>query len=326
MNEFKNSLYNVAVQIAGLNKGSKKAEQNAQGQLVLIDNYTMNAPILKGMPFQRSSHAYHHAYGDIVNVKGMQIIDFDSSLPLMSVDAQLNHVSLTPMGGEIQFGEDTMLQTHGSPEAYLSAKIPAILRGSGAALERSFYINNFLTTAINYGTAMSTNATVTTDNDTMVAITWTPDEMTGLHSLLPYEQENSYGQLFRPEWANNKSRHKLQSGIYGYAATVKMLIGLLLANKKKISALVNITDTPSPNQLAALVNAAQGSNATRIYCSARLKTALAAKYAQTMQGNGLVSVSNVGEISILGIPVVSSHNIPTNVGYIKNIPFIKTGN
>jgi hypothetical protein len=312
MDEFKNSFYNVATQIAGLD-GNRR-----QGQLALIDNFTMNAPMLKSIPFQKSSHPYHHAYGDVIDVQGMQIIDFDAPLPTMRVETQLKSVPLTPFGGSIEFGEDLMLQTHGTPKAYLSYQIPSLLRDSGARLERSLYVSNFLEMAIRYQTAKNVNPSASTGNmyGSMVAITWTPEEMTALHSPLPYGSGESFGQLFTPDWANGGQRHKLSGGVYGYAATIKMLIGILLANKQKISALVNIAEVPSANQLAGLVNAAQGGGSTRIYCSAAIKTSIAAKFAQSTQGNGLVSVSNAGEVSVLGVPIVTSHNIPKEVGFV----------
>jgi hypothetical protein len=187
------------------------------------------------------------------------------------------------------------------------------------------YINNFLPLAVRYGTAMSAieNPVETNKYGTMVAITWTPDEMTGLCSPLPYQSGESFGQLFKPEWANGKQRHKLANGVYGYAATVKMLIGILLAKKTKIAALVNIAGTPTAKQLADLVTAAQGSGSTRIYCSAGLRTSIAADYARLMNGSGLVSVGGAGEISVLGVPAITSHNIPMGIGGITDIPFAK---
>jgi len=319
MEEFKNSFYKVATHIAN------SSVKTAKSQMVMIDNYTQDAPILRNLPFQRSSHNYHHAYGDVLDVQGMQIVDFDAPLPMMHVGSQYKSINLTPFGGAIEFGEDMMLQTYGTPEAYLGAKIPALLRESGARLETSLYINNFIPMAVKNNTALSAIENPVSGNkyETMVAITWTPDEMTGLYSPLPYGAGEHFGQLFKPEWANGKQRHLLRNGAYGYAATVKMLIGILLANKRKISALVNIEGTPTAKQLANLVTSAQGNGNTRIYCSSGLRTSIAAAYARTMDGSGLVSVSGVGEVSILGIPIVTSHNIPSHIGAIEGQPFSK---
>jgi hypothetical protein len=102
------------------------------------------------------------------------------------------------------------------------------------------------------------------------------------------------------------------------------MIGILLANKRKIAALVNIKGVPSPLQLAWLVNAAQGSGSTRIYCSPHLQTTIAAAYAQQMQGNGLVAVSGAGEVSVLGAPIVTSYNIPQTVEFVDGVETIAT--
>jgi hypothetical protein len=318
MDEFKNSFYRVAVDIANLQ------EKTSGGQLAIIDNFTMNAPILKGIPFQKSSHPLHHVFGDVVDVQGMQIIDFDAPLPTMRVETQLGQVNLTPFGGNFKFGEDVMLQTYGDPKRYLMSKMPAIMRESGARLERSFYVNNFLPTAIKNGTALSAKSDpVATDKyGSMVAVTWIPSEMTGLHSPLPYGAGSEFGQLFKPEWVNGGNRHDIGGDVIGYAASVKMLVGISLINKRKIAALLNIAEVPTANQLVELVTAAEYSGSTRIYCPERQKNAIAAKFAQSNQGNGLVSVSGEGEVRVLGVPVVSSHNIPRELGGVTGLTHI----
>ena len=314
---FKNSFYNAAVEAA------KKNTKTTNGQLALIDNFTMNAPVLAGMPFERASHAYHHAYSRLLDADNLQKIDFDGQLPTLQTESQLDSVKLTPFGGAFEFGEDLMLQTHGTPEAYLATKIPPVLRRTGMELERSLYVNSFLAQTVKNATVRSATESAATDGQyaTMVAVTWEPGEMTGLFSPLPYGNGDRIGQLFETKWANGKERHKLSNGVYGYAATIKVFIGVLLANKQKIASLVNITETPSPNQLAALVNAANPNASTRLYCSAAVKTSIAAAYAFTQKGNGLVAVSGTGDVSVLGVPIVTSNNIPQTVGFME-APFI----
>jgi len=312
MPEFKNSFYAVATEAA------KKNPQTAAGQLVLIDNFTSNSPMLKGLPFERASHDRHHVYGRLMDASSMQVIDFDGSLPSMQTDSQLESVNLTPFGGKFEFGEDRMKHTHNTPESFLAAQVAPVLRKTGMNLEESLYLNNFLTKTIDYGTVWSSNASAASGNTygTMVAVTWEPGEMTGLYSQLPYGKGESFGKLFETEWTNNKSRHTLPNGVVGYSATVKIFLGILLANKQKIASLVNIVGTPSAQQLAALVNAVQANDSTRLYCSAALKTSIAAMYAQTQQGNGLVAVTSAGEVSVLGVPIVTSSNIPKKIGFI----------
>jgi len=320
MEEFKNSFYRIATAIAGSNA------KIAQGQLSFVDNFTSDAPMLKGIPFQQASHSYHHAYGDIVGVDGMQEIDLDAPLPTMMVDTQLKSVPLKAFGGAIKFGEDLMKKTHGTPDAYLSAQIPALLRDSGARLETTLYTRYLLEHAIQIKKAIAGSEGVAGQKyGTMVAVTWNPNEMIGLYSPLPYNGGSDFGAFFRPEWANGKNRHDLGNGVYGYAATIKTLIGFLMANTRKISAIVNIDGTPTPLQLASFVNAAQGGNGTgntRIYCAPALRTSIAASYAQQFQGNGLVAVSSSGDVSIQGVPVVTSYNIPMEYGRVTDVQIV----
>ena len=53
-----------------------------------------------------------------------------------------------------------------------------------------------------------------------------------------------------------------------------------------------------------------------------MKTAIAATYAETQKGNGLVAVTGAGEVSVLGIPIVTSSNIPKKVGFV-DVPSIE---
>ena len=312
----KNSFYEIAVMTAKKNAGA------AGVQLALIDNFTMSAPILHNMPFQKASHSHHHVYARLLDAQGLKIVDFDGRLPEAGSSYQLEEVKLTPFGAIFPIPEDLAIQAAGSPEGYLNTQVPPAMRKTGMDLEKSLYCDNFLKTARDYGTAMSATANpVQTETfDTMVAIDWQPGEMTGLVSPLPYGAGSSFGQLFETKWLNNKQRHKLENGVIGYAATVKIFIGILLANKRKISALVNIKAIPTPKQLATLVETAEGTGNTRIYCTPGLKTAIAAEYAHSQKGHGFIGVSSAGEVSVLGVPIVTSHNIPPKFQFIDAPP------
>jgi len=78
---------------------------------------------------------------------------------------------------------------------------------------------------------------------------------------------------------------------------------------------------PCHSPVAALVNAVQAGGSTRIYCSLALKTSIVATYKETKKGNGLVTITDVGEVSILGVPIVASRNVPKKVGFVDVPPF-----
>jgi hypothetical protein len=316
MSEFQNSFYTVATKIV------KRNPLSASEQLMRIDNFTTEAPILKGIPFEQASHDCHHVYARQMDATSIQMVDFDGILPSMQSDSQLESIHLTPFGGKFEFGEDRMRLTHNTPESFLAAQIPPVLRKTGMALEHSMYINNFLPTTINNKMAWSASVGAESEKTygSMIAITWEPGQMTGLYSPLPYKKGDRFGKLFETDWISNKARHTLLNGVVGYAATCKIFLGILLANTQKIASLVNINGTPTAKQLAVLVNAVQAGGSTRIYCSMALKTAIAATYAQSQKGNGLVAVTSAGEISVLGVPIITSSNIPKKVGFVDVPP------
>lgn len=154
----------------------------------------------------------------------------------------------------------------------------------------------------------------------MVAVTWTPGEMTGLFSPLPYQAPN-LGEVFNLQWLNGGNRYEYPINgidVTVYGVTVKTLIGMQLANTGKLSALVNIRNDnlPTANQLVTLIESARAGSTTRIYCSPSLMHRIAAKFAQATQGNGLISVVANGTVTVLGIPFVTSFNIPAKIGKI----------
>ena len=157
MSDFKNSFYSVATKIA------KKNPLSAQKQLTLIDNFTAESPILKELPFEQASHDCHHVYGRLLDATSMQVTDFDGVLPSMQTDSQLESIYLTPFGGKFEFGEDRMRLTHDTPESYLAAQIPPVLRKTGMALEHRmpFKTHYFVfSDIVLYGTTSSTKGVV----------------------------------------------------------------------------------------------------------------------------------------------------------------------
>jgi len=96
---------------------------SASKQLTLIDSFTAELPILKGLPFEQASHDCHHVYGRLLDATSMQATDLDGVLPSMHTDSQLESIYLTPFGGKFEFGEDRMRFTHNTPESFLAAQI-----------------------------------------------------------------------------------------------------------------------------------------------------------------------------------------------------------
>lgn len=315
MEPFKNSFYSIATECADLNSATSAVQRT------VIDELTAESPMLSSLPFEQSSHAYHNLAERLTDVKGVEIVDLDGQLPVMDIETQLVQSDLTPIGGKIIMPEDKMIR-YGGKEQYLAKRLPVLMRHSGGKIEKSLFLQNFLGAAVEFGNAYSVMASPVddTNNQAMVAVTWTPGEMSGLFSPLPYQAPN-LGEVFNLQWLNGGNRYEYPINgidVTVYGVTVKTLIGMQLGNTQKLSALVNIRNDnlPTPNQLVTLIESARGGASTRIYCSPSLMHRIAAKYAQSQQGNGLITVGVNGDVMVLGIPFVTSFNIPTKVGKI----------
>ncbi|MDR3235014.1 MAG: hypothetical protein LBT46_15365 [Planctomycetaceae bacterium] len=323
MEPFKNSFYNIAVQAADLNKAS------TVNQRMLIDNVTAESPILAAIPFEKASHDYHNLFERVTAAQGVDVVDLDGPLPIIDSETQLDQSNLTPLGGKILMPEDKVIK-YGGVEKYLAKRLPPAMRQSGMKIEKSLFLNNFLGKAVEFSNAVSASETPADmpNYAAMAAITWSPGEVTGLFSPLPYADPR-LGQVFETSALNGGNRYDYRHpvdkvDIVVYGATVKTLIGMQLENKLKIAALVNIgaTAVPTATQLVELVKRASFGTTTRIYCNPSLALRIAAYYSTQNHGNGLITVQPGGQVSIVGVPVITSFNIPEAIGRISNASYV----
>jgi hypothetical protein len=319
--EFKNSFYQIATEVVGLNPN------RANAQRVLIDNLTTEATILKEIPFEKSTHALYNDFSRTVDAQGIDIVDFDGPLPEITASSQLDRVNLTPLGGQTIFGED-IANRFGGPDGYIESKLPGIIRKSGMKIEKSLYMRNFLGACARFNKLFSATETQTEDVQytAMVAISWTPGEVCGLISPEVYDGPK-VGSLFETKWLNGKNTflHPNEKGenVISYGAYIKMMFGLQLENSDKISALVNILEVPTAEQLVAFVESAQVGTTTRIYCSRSTMTAIATKFSQENHRNALIAVNAEAQVQIMGVPFVTSQVIPAKMGKIDSAIYIK---
>ncbi len=242
MENTKNTFFNLAVQAAELNPATNKAQRT------LIDNVTAESPILRDIPFEKASHPYHNVFERLTDATGIDTVELDGPLPELSSNSQIDQINLTPLGGRLTFGEDRA-KAYGSKENYLTQKIPPTMRKSGQRIEKTLFMSNFLGSCVRFGKAYSCtdNPADTADYSAMVAITWTPGEVTGLFSPLPYA-EPRVGKVFETKWLSGGNVYDdlqpQKNGTFvktpSYGAYVKTMIGMQIENGDKVAALVNI--------------------------------------------------------------------------------------
>lgn len=311
----KNSFYLYASDAARLNSNT------ASAQLKLIDHITRPSPILANIPFERSTHDYWNMYRKLVEVQGPGIVDLNAPMPEMSAAHSADYVPLSKIAGMMKIGEDDAIRM-GSKEAVVNKDIPAIARKAGNDAERDIYYNHLIRKAIEFGKAVSVSAQPADYDPTdptkfiyssIVAVTWS-DTMTGLMSPLPYDQGIARGQVFTLKWLNNGALFidpvKLNNI---YACYMSSLIGMQVEDSERISALVNIGQTPetmpTKQQLLQLVASVSDDDNTRIYASRQAMLNISSMYSKSSDTDMLITTDGNGNLRILGHPVVTTPNV-----------------
>ena len=293
------------------------AVQMAPKQKVMIDTLTEEAPILKNMPVEPSSHGLWNVYEELDSVTGADVVDLDSPLPNISSDSILQQKDLSVLGGKIKVGEDKA-KKFGGKEAYFAKKMPAILHRTGMDMEASVLYNGIRAYAYANRKVQFGGGTGST-NYSILAVHWVSGEVTGLYDANGFGNGKAFdlaamygGNLFEDPADNN---------ILKYGMRIKTYFGLQLVNAKYVAAIVNCdidndslaadgTRTfPTAKMIdKMLLDVRAGSN-TKIYCHPAAKIHLGTAYKleklKTVPGD---KNFDTGIELWNGIPIETSYN------------------
>ena len=125
-----------------------------KSQRAVVDAITCEAPILRDLPMEPSSHGLWNIYESMKDVTGGDLVDLDAPLPKVSAESELRQTDLSIIGGEMEVGEDTARKL-GGPVSYFAKKATPVLRKTGMSAERSLLYDNFRAFAIRNGNVQS---------------------------------------------------------------------------------------------------------------------------------------------------------------------------
>lgn len=255
--------------------------QFAKKQPKQIDAVTENSPILAIIPFEESSHAMHNVYSEIQSITGAGFVDLDAPLPAVGVNSILKQMSLSVMGGEIQFGEDEA-QMHGGRDAFMSRKTNAILRQSGMNAEYAILYNMIRAWAIANGKKLNAGGSNNV-NHCILAVRFASGETTGLYSPNGFAD----GALLPFEWLNGGNLMKISktiggvtSEINGFSGRFKNYFGFQIANPLTVSGIFNIDrisatkKIPTKDQIDDLLDMVRADSRTYLFMHPKVKSSL----------------------------------------------------
>lgn len=307
---FENNWYDIATSAAGY------AGNNAGAQRAMITSLLEKSPILASIPMEQATHADYNVYDRLMAADVIGLIDRDAPLPVVDSQLQLEMSFLSMLGARIMAPEDKSKQM-GGPERLIAQKLPPIFQATGMSAERSIYYNSLIASAYKFGNIISASDSPTGNElASIVAVTWTPGQTTGLVSKLPYDIANSEtaGMTFQTTWYNGGNMFlDPTDGINTYGVSIKGMIGMQIANENTVSAIVNIPKTIDTTkftaQLMDMLERCRADSSTRIYMSRALYSAIRPAFSPLVLHDSLIRVEADSVMTIDGFPVITSYNI-----------------
>ncbi len=234
----------------------------ARKQPEQVDYLTEEAPVLAVLPFEQASHGLWNMYEEVDDVAGAGWVEMNAPLPSVDVIGNLRKVDLSILGGEIECPEDTA-KLFGGKEAYFSKKLPKVIRKSGMSAETRIVYDNFRAYALKNKTAVSAGSTAN-NNYTILAVRFVSSETCGLYSPECFVQGSLLSTTPICDGGLYKATSGKHQGVLVHGIRLKAYLGLQIANKYSVAAVVNVNRDNVPTEtmiddLLASVRAVPGS-------------------------------------------------------------------
>jgi hypothetical protein len=235
-------------------------------------------------------------------------------------------VNLTPFAGGIEIGQDAAQQIGGGTDAYFIEQAKFISRDLGMKLEDSIFKRIVRTSIDTNRSYMLFDDVPEKPSETLAIVTWQSGEVCGLYS--PAYGQVDGDRLFELEKLAGGHLYKNSKDVYVYGCYFKVVLGLLLANKRMYATVTNVDTTETdfaktfPERMSDVMDEMLINGNTMIIMSSKLKTKIGNHYTTHATGNTLVKFDEKCNLSVCGVPVVTSQNVPLKVDWtkIKSIP------
>jgi len=268
-----------------INTFREDAIAKATKQPEMVDELTEESPILARIPVQDASAELHNVYEQTQTVIAAQLVDADAALPTINATTKLKQVDLSIIAGEMEVGEDKA-KLFGGAAAYFAKKRPLILRETGNQLEQSIIYNNLRAFAAANSKLQDAGGTTSGVQNSIIAVTWKPGEITGLTS------PNGFGNGALMDIlainGGNAYHMRSQAGVLGYGIRMKSYLGMQLANSRYVSGIANIEindedpddwNIPTEEDIEIMLEDCRAqSGQTLIYCAPKVRRLVLGKY------------------------------------------------
>ena len=304
---FGNSLNQLAI-----SKGKAFTEQ--------VDNITEQSPIVRAMPFNKSSDQLWDVSSELKMVSSVQRVDLNSPLPSFHIADAMRQTQLSIFGATSFVPEDTAI-LEGGPDKYFSKNRKSMERQTGMDMEQSYIYSAFLPYALSknkegYETVQNAGGNANT-NYSLIVARFDETNLSGLYSPLAFNRATfldikaiNGGQLYQ----NPDKDHQFYN-VLGYGMRMLTYVGVRMLSHRNISAIVNIdvdATTPLTKKMVqrALLSARAGeAGKTMIMCHPKVKLVLEdIGKIQSISTEYKDKNANFTLESWDGVPIVTSYN------------------
>lgn len=216
----------------------------AKKQPGIVDDLTEDAPVLKHILWQGSTHGMWNVAEKYTDVDGVGFVKPDTPLPTMQVSSDLVHTDLGILGGKMVVPSDRALSM-GGVQKYVADRQSVILRDAGMTAEKQIIFDYWLRAAKKDGTLYDAKGTA--KGWFILAVRFEKGVNCGLYDPAQFDT----GRLLKISFTNDGAEHTIATGEYrgvvGYEVLYRGRFGYqILDPKRTVAAIVNIDETNKP--------------------------------------------------------------------------------
>ena len=225
----------------------------AETQTKLVNSLLEEAPVLAALPMQASSNGLYNVYEELIDVQSASAVDLDEALPEVAAESRLKQVDMKALGAIMTVGEDKAKQ-FGGAGSYFSKNSGPVLKKTGSNMERAMLYNTFRSTALANHTAGDPRVINAggsgSANYSILAVHYAEGEVMGLYD----EEGFGNGKVFDLKPVAGGALYLDKDGRLVYGLRMKTYFGLQAANKRYLSAIVNIDPAASKSATATMLD------------------------------------------------------------------------
>ena len=273
----------------------------------MVDDLTNDSPILATVKWSESTDRFSNTVSKLKEVTGASIADLNGSLATLSASEDLVKFDISKMGGIIEVEEDTA-KVYGGAANYFTKFEKAILRKTGANVEKNIVQTQMLNYALNNAKALKT-AAASGEGYSLYAIRFVDSETCGIYGK---EMPFANGDLLQRVGLYGGNLYKDSDGKLKYGLAYEGFFGFQIANDHSVGAICNIQDgkLPTSTQVEDLLDLVHADNGnTYLYCAPKCKSLLSGLKTSNMHTVMSDTNMNVVFTHWSGIPIITSYNI-----------------